>query len=218
MIEGIPAEDGEKKQMKYWVILALCLGLISVGHVQSIQAQSIKANVSKSKSWSIDTARAEAFLEAPKVLDLSEYTAIDPHLIENKEARINKQDIRSERIFTKFDNGDYSVTRLCSKRSFYYRPNGQLVLVEDESVPSYYDSTCRGEFPKKSFKYTYPTGRLVGVSIDVNSFESFVFAPDGSLAFHWLGNRCYDGNGARCGNRKSYRKLPPNKEIKRLKS
>jgi hypothetical protein len=178
-------------------------------HAQSLSGYPIHA-----KAKVVDEARVEAFANIRQRIDLSDVPKNDPQYLQNQAALRRKVDIVGDRMFTRFQNGGYSVSKLCNQYTYYYYPNGNLMLVEEESSPTYFNASCKEQFPKKSFKYSYPSGRLTGVSIDPSNFESFVFAPDETLAFHYVGERCYDHFGRPCGRRETFQIIPPRKTVR----
>ncbi|MBY0404141.1 MAG: hypothetical protein K2X66_09600, partial [Cyanobacteria bacterium] len=120
------------------------------GYSQGQNVPGIQGAVTNSKSMSVDAAKAEAFLEARPVIDMSEFPKVDPHYFENREAIKSRRDRVGNHIYTKFESGLYSVSTVCENRVFYYRQNGELQMVEEETSPSYYNSSCKTTFPKKS--------------------------------------------------------------------
>jgi hypothetical protein len=188
------------------LLLCSSVALPVVAHDVSGKAPKSKG---ATKAWLIDEARVEAFTDIQRTLDLSEIPDLDPNMLENQESVRRKQDIVGERLYSRFRDGAYSVSKLCDPRTYYYYPNGKLIMVEEETAPPYYNNSCKKPFPKKSYKYLYPSGRLSGVSVDISNYESFVFAPDGTLNFHWVGSTCYDRYGNRCKGREAFQVIPP---------
>lgn len=191
----------------FWTILAC--SVLGCGLQQLESNAESNQGAWYPKAYSVDQARVEAFKDVHTVVDLSEVPKRDPEFLENHKALRRKVDIIGDRMYTRFQQGAYSVSKLCDTNTYYYYPDGRLVLVQQETSPTYYNPSCKESFPKKSYKYSYPSGRLTGVVVDPNNFESFVFAPDESLAFHWVGKQCYDNFSRRCGSRETFQTIPP---------
>lgn len=187
--------------MKKAILLIL---LLSLGC--SWADEPLRATVEK--TWTIDTAREEAFREAKPWVDVSMYPSIDPNLIENRIAVQRGGGSINGRTISVFPGGDYSVIEQDSVLMLYYDASGALFAVE------FYDSTS---YPSKSYQYSaswdyyhIKKGGLVITAVHLRSNDDFVFYPDGSLQSHWKGDRCYKPDGSSCGTRKSYY-LPPTK-------
>lgn len=169
-----------------------------------VLAEPLQASIKK--TWTVETAREEAFLGAEPYLDISSYPRIDPDLVENGMAIFNEQEIVGKRHLTIFDGDSYAVAEYCSPKTFYYDDSSQLYAVGISNYYSYSGVDCQTqESPRKQYKYAYPGGALLRVSISVKANDSYVFNPDGSLSAHWVGNKCFWVNGSSCGARMSYK-------------
>lgn len=152
---------------------------------------------SVSQTWSVDSAREEAFRGASPRMDLSRFPATDPYLRQHHVARLIRREHVGDRLLTYFDNGSYGVSQAGSLQGVYYNASGRLFAV---------DFDLGKDYPIKSYKYSYPSGRLLSVSISVSAGEDFVFTPDGQLSAHWVGDQCFDATGAQLGNRTALKK------------
>lgn len=138
------------------------------------------------ENWTVENARSAAFHNIPYKKNMNWAPAIDPYYKENMIARANNQTRVGNRIITYFSSGNYAVYEDNSINTFYFKANGMLYAVEYDVGKSY---------PSKSYKYSYPSGELYTVSIEVYRNKSFIFDPDGTLLFNWDQNNCYDKNG-----------------------
>jgi hypothetical protein len=163
-----------------WFLIALPLLILPV------MAERVPLQAGIEKVWSVDMARDEAFKDAKPVVDLTGYPSSDPHYKQHLVARLLKKEKVGNRIITFFDMGFYSVSEMGSDRGFYYTPKGDLYAVDFDTSE---------DFPIKSYKHQYPSGRLMNISITVGPGEDFVFKPNGDLVAHWIGDNCYDAQG-----------------------
>jgi hypothetical protein len=168
--------------------------LLSIGWVASVYGPMtlswaetpavLEAGISK--TWSVEMARDEAFRDVSRWYNVSRLQAEDPHMKQHWMARVMKRKRVGNRIITHFPQGMYSVSEEGSLQGMYYTPQGQLFAIDVD------DST---EYPIRSYKYGYPGGRLKSVSISPSPGVDFVFAPNGHLMAHWVGDQCYDATG-----------------------
>lgn len=185
--------------MKKWLILSLLLSF----PVVSFSEESLQAGISK--VWTVDSARKEAFSDLKPWIDTNSLDPIDPNLIENKVSIKLKQRITpSHNFLTLFDEGLYAVAGLCQYTASYYSNSGRLLGIEYSSSSPYSDDHCSPVHPSKSYKYEYPSGKLISINLIVSSNESYTFDVDGTLYNHWIGNKCYEVDGKSCGTRKSF--------------
>ena len=173
--------------------------------------EPLKATVSK--IWTVDMARQEAFKNLVPQIDVSQFPAIDPNLIENLQIRSKGGGILGDRVITVFNSGIYSVDEKCSLLSNYYYSNGKILKIGISSGIAYSTENCSYSFPLKEYDYcmglgcaevALPQGSLMDISIRVSLHESFNFRPDGSLLTHWKGGNCYNVDGSSCGTRTSF--------------
>jgi hypothetical protein len=149
------------------------------------------------KTWTVDTAREEAFREAKPWVDVSQYSPIDPNLIENRIVRQGGGGTVGNRIVTVFTlNSSYCVQLRGIYNLFYYNAAGKLLKIE------FFTS---GDYPIKSYMHSALNGTLESVGIITDSRNSFAFSPSGELFSHWLDNKCYGVDGSSCGTRYSFR-------------
>lgn len=170
--------------MKSFFIVLIVLLTIVVP--LSTEAQQTVLQGSVTKTWSVDDARKEVFQEAKPKVDVSAYPAIDPNLIENRQAIQAGLKKVGDRILTIFGNGWYAIKPEGGTIVSYYKPNGRLAHLDFESDTGY---------PLKSYQHAYPSGKLMRVGLDVTKDESFLFKPSGELIAHWIGNNGYDAKG-----------------------
>lgn len=157
------------------------------------------------KTYSVDTARQEAFENLKPWVDLSGVQSIDPNLIENRRSVQAGGGEAGDRSITVFNSGFYTVSAICDLAGYTYTAAGQLFSVDYTSSPAYHSAgMCEATFPAKSYKHLYPSGQLARVSLYVSDHEAFMFLPDGTLDAHWVKNKCFNANGSSCGTRRSF--------------
>lgn len=185
-------------------LIFLFWGLSSLAQAQ--QLEPLQATVEK--TWTVDSAREEAFRDLKEWVDTDQFPKIDPNLIENR-IGINQGKGRvKDRIITVFDTGDYCIynltdDKLGDAKFLYYSKDGSLFAVELQTGSKY---------PKKGYKYTTinepalsrKKGQLVIVTLRVSDIDGYIFKPNGTLDSHWVGNNCYEVDGSSCGTRQSF--------------
>lgn len=182
-------------------LIAIALSLLLC--INPVGAQEKTYKTGAAKIWTVDSAREEAFREARPWLDVSQFPAIDPNLIENRMLRQKGGGRDGSRIITVFNNGDSYCVTDGDGPTFYYYASGILEFVQ---------FSLGFDYPVKRYKYDALTvpgccrkGQLTTVSIALGDRESFTFNPDGTLLNHWIGSNCYNPDGSSCGTRKTYR-------------
>lgn len=178
-------------KQQYWGWVTAGLLVILLSHTLTASAELIQGGVSK--SWTIDSARQEAFNNAQMHRDLSQFPAMDPYYSNSQKARVEHREHIGNIYYTFFASGHYSVDPLDRPYSFYFEPDGRLLYVEYDTVKRHY--------PSKAYKYKYPSGELETTSLSVDFDESFIFNPDGTLLGHWKHQNCYLADGSNCGTR-----------------
>ncbi len=136
--------------------------------------------------WSLDQARKEALKELPVPLDMRIFPSQDPHFEEHNLARESGQNRYQQEQLTFFNNGNYGVVETGSSVAFYYDKEGNLKSVSLNQGTGY---------PNKSYKYAFPSGRLLVISIRLSSSESYVFKANGDLVAHWVGDHAFGPHG-----------------------
>lgn len=190
------------------IYLALFVVIIGI-----YPAFSFKLTGGVTKEWSIDSARSEAFLNAKQSVNVSNLPTFDPNYEENIKAINSGIKYINKRKIAVFGNQNYAVQYLTEKgynKAFYYNQYGQLEAVDYRIYPSNiqtvndFDPTSPNNFPIKIYKYSYPAGELLSVSIEVKRQDQYVFSPSKDIQYHWIGNYCYDADGNVVNTRKLY--------------
>jgi len=84
------------------------------------------------------------------------------------------------------NNSYYSIRYSNEDQGYYYDYSGKLQGVDFDVGDSY---------PVKTYKHSYPSGKILSLSVYVSENECYVFSPDGALLSHWIGMNCYDIKG-----------------------
>lgn len=157
------------------------------------------------KSWTVQSARQEAFRNIRVRRDFSAFPNYDPFHKENLsliKKGITEYHNRSITVF--HSDGviiNYGIHILSTHPSeinlldkcFYYSMDGSLKAIDIN--PTLSPNNILNEnfyYPFKTYKYNYKNGRLICVALRVAPGESFVFDSGGVLIAHWIGNTCYD--------------------------
>lgn len=188
-----------KISSRYKVVLGICFVLVSSA---SYAGQVLQAGTTK--VWSIQDAREEVFRGAKGTIDTWGFPSRDPDRAANLKAIAEKRSVSSGRKITVFDTKDYAVSAECSLESRYYDSSGELYLVQYNSSPSYSTEYCDQDFPIKSLRYDFPSGKLIQASFSPKRLDDYVYEADGSFLGHWLGSKCYNADGSICGYRRSF--------------
>lgn len=163
-------------------------------------AMTLKGAVEK--IWTVDSAREEAFKSAKPSIDVSHYPAIDPNFNTNKDLIDKKQFDVMGRHIVLFSDGSYSVRYYNTIAEVYaYDINGNLLDIEFTLYPSniytrkdldkYMDSV---QYPLKTYKHSYPSGKIITIILGVSDTEAFAFFPNKEFAQHCIDDKCYDAN------------------------
>lgn len=185
-------------------LAVLCTLLLSTAWAQSPTLQA-----SATKTYTIDSARREAFLDVPTKINRKAYAALDPDFIENFQARANKEVCLPDRQIDVFDDGSYSVTFYGSDTGRRYSPNGQLILVDVGSKPLLRQTDKPPDYyPIRDNEYVYATGKLRSIAFHVRRFENYTFLPNGSFVGYCKDNTCYDPNMKPYGTRELVEPCP----------
>ncbi len=182
---------------RMWVWLALIyLSLASMpieAEESDLPVPSLRVTVSK--VWTVESAKEEAFREAPLHVDLSGYPGSDPDFTKNAQIRLQGGGRIDSRLITVFEGGRYCVKNPQQTERRYYLETGALAAVQLLKGVKAYKYAANAEH-KEHF------GELISVSIQVAESESFVFATNGTLLAHWIGTDCFRADGSSCGTRK----------------
>lgn len=187
------------KRYRILFLFVLCLVL-----QLSSTAETLKGEIEK--VWTVDSARQEAFKNLKPWIDLSWAPAIDPNLIENKQAINNHKREIKDRIVSQYSNGNYSIWILDDDnydKVYYYFPSGELFAIDftifPENIKNLQDFLEAQQnnkmFPIKNYKHAYPGGKIVNITLTVGNKNAYMFEPSGELDDHWIGDACYDLNG-----------------------
>jgi len=137
--------------------------------------------------WTVEKARQEALRYIPEPFDTRIVESADPHYAQNMQAKNAHQQQVADRTLTFFTSGGYGVSEAGSTLAYYYDKAGHLQFLEVGHGES--------KYPYKSYKFSYPSGQLLSISLYITPLESYVYSPSGSLAGHWIGPYCYDAQG-----------------------
>jgi len=159
--------------LKQWLILACLIACLGAAYADT--------------PWTVEKARQEALKYIPDPFDTRIVESADPHYAENQRAKQLHQQQVGNRTLTFFTTGGYGVSELGSTLAYYYDKDGHLQFLEVGHGES--------KYPYKSYKFSYPSGKLLSVSLNITPLESYVFGPGGILAGHWVGPYCYDTHG-----------------------
>ena len=172
-------------------------------------ATTLKGGVEK--VWTVDSARKEVFKNAKTWVDVSHYPATDPNFNTNKDLIDRKQFDGMGRHIILFSTGDYSVRYYNTIAEVYtYDANGNLLDIEYTLYPSNiytrkdldkYENEVI--YPLKTYKHSYPDGKIMGIILGVSDTEAFAFLPNRELIQHCIGDKCYDANNNLIYTRKS---------------
>jgi hypothetical protein len=138
-------------------------------------------------AWTVDKARQEVLKDIfSQAFEMRIFPTRDPDYVENKQARLQGLSEVKARHLTYFNDDSYGVTENGSVLVYYYDQNGDL-----KSIAQGWETT----YPYKSYRFLYPSGKLVTVSFVISPTESYIFRPSGELAAHWVGHDCYNAQG-----------------------
>lgn len=181
------------KQLFIGLLLTICIFMPSL-----CKAEVLKGGVEK--VWTVELARKEAFKNAKPSIDLSNYPPIDPHFVENKNL-IKQNKLKSDgRSIKFFSDGWYSINYDdIFTEDYYYNAEGELqeigFSIYAKNVYTLEDAkkySSEELYPLTCYKHSYPSGRIIGIVLDINGDESYIFKPNGELDGHWIGNKYYD--------------------------
>jgi hypothetical protein len=158
--------------------------------------KTLQASVSK--TWTVEMARDEAFRQAKPIIDVSQYSSLDPNFLENQQA-VKKGGGQSHgRTVTVFHQGN----------SIYYGVDGRFYLENGALIAVQF--TVGEGYPKKVYKHAasnifetsgIQSGQLMTVGITIRPEESFLFDAKGRLLAHWKDKNCYKDDDSFCGTR-----------------
>jgi hypothetical protein len=166
------------------VIVLIFLILLTVCHL-AIEAEPLKGIVKE--TWSVDFARKQAFDNVQYSIDTSNYPPDDPHYSLNQKAGKEGKMMVKDWLITFYSDGSYGVKPFQDKKALFFSPSGKLESISIDDQLNY---------PKKTYKYSYPEGKLIYSVISPSEGNNFLFLPDGKLDAHWIGDTCYDENGS----------------------
>jgi len=170
--------------LKKFLLTALTLGLISTPSVFA-EEQALKGNV----SWDEPKARHEALKNIERQIDTQYFKSKDEQYFEHVKSREQNPNLKFENAqVTYFSGGEYSVVHEGEKNVQYYTQEGRLFKVSVCDVPF----SDNWNYPRRCIEYGYPHGKFLSVSMDVSPEESYVFAPDGTLLYHWKDEQGFD--------------------------
>lgn len=163
-------------------------------------AMTIKGGVEK--VWTVALARKEAFKDARSWVDVSHYPAIDKNFNTNKDLIDRKQFDGIGRHIVLFSDGSYSVRYYNTIAEVYsYNSSGRLEDIEFTLYPAniytrqdldnYQDMIS---YPLKTYKHSYPDGKIMAVILGVSNTEAFAFLPNRELIQHCIDDKCYDAS------------------------
>lgn len=152
--------------------------------VLPIYSQTLSGQVSE--NWTIEKARQEAFKHVPQNIDFTKYAPQNSFHYQVLEAKKNKISHISNCEIEFFDDDTYAIRENESLEGLYYDENGNLTGLHFENGHSY---------PKITYKYLYPDGYLIGVSISIRKGDNYVFSYDGEFVIHWVGDVGYGPDG-----------------------
>lgn len=85
---------------------------------------------------------------------------------------------------TDYSDGRYSIAS--GNKMYGYRNNKLYVIaIFDKNV---------FEYPRKSYRYDYPSGKLSSTAYGISEGNGYEFAPDGTLLGVWENNTYKEGN------------------------
>ena len=147
----------------------------------SVQAQIITGEI----EYNTDLAREETF---SKPIEKISFDRIRNHFydsnnIENLNCLLQGKTELKDRKIAKFSDGSYGIQYYDDPMySWYYSTNGKLInFTQKDSL----------DYPCRITKYK-PDGTIANTGYRVSERESFLFASNGKLLAHWLGNNCFD--------------------------
>jgi len=136
---------------------------------------------------SVDSAREEVFEDNSAGFDYIDVknNLTDRNYRENKSKLLKGITSLNDRKLGQFSDGSYGIMYYDNPlKTYYYSPEGVLTHIEVKTGTLY---------PLKANKYK-TDGTLENRSLKASENETFIFAPNGKLIAHWLGNKCYDEN------------------------
>ena len=164
--------------MKRFIII-----IFSLFFILPAQAQIITGEV----EYNADIAREETFSKPVEKVSFSRIRNrfYDSDNIENLNNLLQGITELKDRKLAKFSDGSYGIQYYDDPMySWYYSSNGKLIsFIQKDSL----------DYPCRITKFK-PDGNIANTGYRVSERESYIFAPDGKLLAHWLGNNCYDEN------------------------
>lgn len=147
----------------------LLLILLTIILIHPAYALTLEGGVKKIET--AEQARQEVFLKPIWV--------IDPHPYKMYAEKA------PEGYRVDYSDGRYSVAS--GTKMFCYTPNNKLYLI------SIFDKNVN-EYPRKSYRYFYPSGALASTAYSKSEGNAFEFNPDGSLIGVWENGIYYKGD------------------------
>ncbi len=171
--------------------------------------QPLQARIEK--SWTVETAKQEAFNGAKQWVDLSWASPTDPNWRENFRAACSQGLITYEdRQVEAFYDPDgslesYGVTRYDDNKAFRYDIYGKLFAVTffefNENISTFGEHLKTKIYPTKAYMHSYQNGKLVLTGLSTSYRDNYGFYPTGELASHCINDTCYDATGQIIGTR-----------------
>lgn len=165
-----------------------------------------------SKEWNINSARTEAFKYIPPLPKINSQYISDPYREENQRALLSGIKYLKNRRVIAFKNNSYAVQIIDNNnfdKAYYYNYLGELEAVDYRVYPINiktlrdFNISDPSLYPYKIYKYSYPSGKLISVSIEVKYRDQYIFDPSGQFRYHWINDFCYDENSNIVNSRKT---------------
>lgn len=186
------------KQLAAATLLIALLAVPATLLAQDTTATTLQGSI----HWDETQARREALKNIERQIDLQFFKSKDENFLENVRLREQNPNLRfANRQVTFFTGGEYAVVYEGEPIVNYYTAQGDLFKVSVCSEP-FGDDTWN--YPRRCIEYRYPDGSFLTVSLDVSPEESYVFAPDGTLLYHWKDEQGFDINGNSVWERWNY--------------
>ena len=164
--------------MKKLLIIFLLFGFISCANATTLSG-GIK--------YTQEDARLELQHNRPSANFILNTEGVDSYYVENHTALLKGLTKLKDRTLAQFSDGSYGINYYNDPTHvYYYDKDGTLINAEIKTSTQY---------PYRTYKYS-PDGELVTMTMRVSEEETFIFDPRGKLLGHWMGNNCYDENGA----------------------
>lgn len=171
---------------KKYLLLTLAFGLCA--SPAALADTPLKAGI----VWDETKARQEALKNIERQIDVQFFKAKDAHFFENIKLREQNPNLTFvDRQITFFSGGEYAVVYQGEKNVHYYTQAGDLFKVSVCDLPF----RDEWQYPRRCIEYGYPSGKFLTISMDVSPEESYIFALDGNLLYHWKDEQGFDAHG-----------------------